>query len=139
MKKLIKFILGLALSVVALVALYVLLNFLYYLSDWKTHYECKGVYTEGENVSGELFLTIEEYSPFEFARGSSGRARIEIPGVFAAYYYSHIEGLGDLIHIYYDSPPNYSELKGSFSLVSKDLLLDTPYSFFDGRCKKINI
>ena len=135
-KKFFKFILGLILSLVALIALYALLN---YLSYSKTHYECKGTLKGSDSWPNELFLTLEEYGSFNVFSDSYGRIRIEIPELLPIYYYSHLEDLDNLFHIYEDSPPKFSELKGSFSLLSKDLLLETPFGFFDGRCNKTEL
>ena len=119
-KKLFKFILGLILSIIALIAIYALLN---YLSYSKTHYECQG--NLKDYGKKELFLTLEEYGSFNAFSDSYGRVKIEISDLLPMDYYFHLEDLDDLIHIYKDSSAKFSGLKGSFSLVSKDLLLDT--------------
>jgi|TARA_B110000467_G_C17905049_1_gene256889 hypothetical protein len=130
--KFFKFIFLFILSVIALIAIYILLI---NITQSKTHYECNG------NLKGygksELYLSIEDYGPFVFYNDSFGRIKTEIPNLLPMDNYFYLEDLGDLIHIYKISKS--SGLSGSFSLLSKDIMLDTPFGFFDGRCKKIEL
>jgi hypothetical protein len=130
--KFFKFIFLSILSIIALIAIFiVLIN----VTQSKTYYECNG------NLKGygerELFLTLEGYGPFQFWVESYGRIKIEMPKLIPLEYYSKLEDLDDLLHIYKNV--RSSELKGSFSRLSKDIMLDTSYGFYDGRCKKIEL
>ena len=130
--KFFKFIFLSILSIIALIAIFILLV---NVTQSKTHYECNG------NLKGygesELFLTLEDYGPFQFWVESYGRIKIEMPSLIPLEYYSKLKDLGDLLHIYKNV--RSSDLKGSFSLLSKDIMLDTSLGFYDGRCKKIEL
>ena len=119
-----KFIFGLLLVIIALIALWVLIRYTTYS---KTHYACQG--NLKDYGKSELFLTVEEYGLLS-AGDSFGRIKIEVPNLIPLEYFSQLEDLDDLLHIYRDS--RSSDLKGSFSRLSKDIMLDTSYGFYDG-------
>jgi len=130
--KFFKFIFLSILSIVALIAIFILLV---NVTQTKTHYECNG------NLKGygesELFLTLEDYGPLVLWAESFGRIKIEVPNLIPLEYYSKLEDLDDLLHIYKNV--RSSDLIGSFSRLSKDIKLDTYLGFYDGRCKKIEL
>ena len=130
--KFFKFIFLSILSVIALIAIFILLV---NVTQSKTHYECNG------NLKGygesELFLTLEDYGPFVLWSESFGRIKIEMPNLIPLEYYSKLKDLDGLLHIYKNV--RSSDLKGSFSLLSKDIMLETSSGFYDGRCKKIQL
>ena len=130
--KFFKFIFLSILSVIALIAIFILLV---NVTQSKTHYECNG------NLKGygesELFLTLEDYGPFVLWSESFGRIKIEMPNLIPLEYYSKLKDLDNLLHIYKNV--RSSDLKGSFSLLSKDIMLETSSGFYDGRCKKIEL
>ena len=130
--KFFKFIFLSILSIITLIAIFILLV---NVTQSKTHYECNG------NLKGygesELFLTLEDYGPFVLWGDSFGRIKIEVPNHIPLEYFSQLEDLDDLLHIYRRS--GSSDLKGSFSRLSKDIMLDTSSGFYDGRCKKIEL
>ena len=130
--KFFKFIFLSILSVIALIAIFILLV---NVTQSKTHYECNG------NLKGygesELFLTLEDYGPFVLWSESFGRIKIEMPNLIPLEYYSKLKDLDGSLHIYKNV--RSSDLKGSFSLLSKDIMLETSSGFYDGRCKKIEL
>ena len=130
--KFFKFIFLSILSIIALIAIFILLV---NVTQSKTHYECNG------NLKGygesELFLTLEDYGPFVLWSESFGRIKIEMPNLIPLEYYSKLKDLDNLLHIYKNV--RSSDLKGSFSLLSKDIMLETSSGFYDGRCKKIEL
>ena len=129
--KFFKFVFGLLLFIIALIAIWVGIRYATYS---KTHYACQG--NLKDYGQSELFLTLEEYGLLN-AGDSFGRIKIEVPNHIPLEYFSQLEDLDDLLHIYRRS--GSSDLKGSFSRLSKDIMLDTSSGFYDGRCKKIEL
>lgn len=99
-----------------------------------SRFECDGQITsKNDTQPATIYIKLEEYRWWVgLWSDSNGNLRLEIPNMVYQYY-SHIDDLGELLHIY----PSPDEFRGSFSKLSKILAIETSVGFFDGKCKNL--
>ena len=119
---------------VAILAIVVLFLFVSNFSSVTSKFECAGKMSFGENSEPKtIYIVLEEYRWWVgLWSDSDGNVKLEIPNETFKFY-QHVVEVGNLRQIY-DSP---TEMKGSFSTLSKTLSLKTPFGFFDGKCESI--
>lgn len=129
-KKSLKYIL---LLIFILIVIFLWMRNLYEIKT--TNFQCTGelldnVYTRDvEEIT--VFLKIEEWGPGLLWRSqeNNGSAWLEIPNRVIVYY-SNIQQVGQMIHIY-----RYESFAGNFSTLSKSLMVQADnFGFFTGSC-----
>jgi hypothetical protein len=98
----------------------------------ETPFECAGVLrTSSGATDATLFVKLRKYhwflAPF---RDSAGNLVLESPGADAVYY-SRVIHLGDQRQIW-----DGDTVRGSLSLPSQALTLETPQGVFEGKCRQ---
>lgn len=108
--------------------------FIVNFSSVNTNYECKGaIESEESNQPLTVYIAVEEYRWWVgLWSESDGNIQLESANQ-SINYYDHLDKTGNNLFIY-EYP---KEMKGSFSTLSKILTLNTPYGYFDGKCKVI--
>ncbi len=116
-----------------------LFAFVAIFSSKSSSYECVGGMTSGNSSSpSTVYIQLEEYRWWVgLWSDSDGNLKLEIPHKFNDYY-SHIVDIGVQLQIYEGLSSQELKLKGQFSPLSKALSLQTPYGFFDGKCKRVD-
>ena len=128
--KFVKYLGALALTAVLLFV------FVANFSSVASNFECSGnISSDGAAQPTTVYLVLEEYRWWVgLWSDSDGNVKLEIPNMWFDYF-GHIKEVGNQRQIY---KMKGEILAGNFSASSKTLALNTPFGFFDGKCKNIN-
>ena len=121
----------------AIISLSILLALIIYILNFSVtyyRYECNGTIQKNgveENQTVFLKLGVLAFHTKLWA-DSDGSLWIELPNQWVDSY-TDLDKVGDSYQIYsYENA-----LKGNFSTLSKTIMLDTNFGFYDGKCSEI--